>query len=40
MRAVLNHHVTDEDIPAILAAFERGLSQDVTANGEKVTVYG
>jgi threonine aldolase len=40
MRAVLNHHVTYEDIPAILAAFERGLSQDVTANGEKVTVYG
>ena len=40
MRAVLNHHVTADDVPAILAAFEKALSQGVTEDGEKVVVYG
>lgn len=40
MRAVLNHHVTAEDVPAILAAFEKALSEGVAADGEKVVVYG
>lgn len=40
MRAVLNHHVDAEEVPVILSAFERALSADVAANGEKVVVYG
>jgi threonine aldolase len=39
MRAVMNHQVADEDVPTVLAAFERALGQDVTSNGEKVVVY-
>ena len=35
MRAVLNHHVTAEDVPAVVAAFEKALSQGVTADGER-----
>jgi threonine aldolase len=40
MRAVLNHHVTAEDIPLVLAAFEKALSDGVAADGDKVVVYG
>lgn len=40
MRAVLNHHVGAEDVPAVVAAFERAMHQDVAADGEKVVVYG
>jgi threonine aldolase len=40
MRAVLNHHVTAEDVPTILEAFEQALRQDAAAGGEKVVVYG
>jgi len=40
MRAVLNHHVTAEDVPAVLNAFEKALSEGATADGKKVVVYG
>lgn len=40
MRAVLNHHVTAEDIPTVLAAFEQALRQGATSGGEKVAIYG
>lgn len=40
MRAVMNHHVTAEDVTSILAAFEQALTQDVTADNDKVVVYG
>jgi threonine aldolase len=40
MRAVLNHHVTAEDVPTVLDAFKRAMSQDVAADGDKVVVYG
>jgi len=40
MRAVLNHHVTAQEIPAVLAAFEKALHEGVTASGDKVVIYG
>jgi threonine aldolase len=40
MRAVMNHHVTAEDVPTVLAAFEQALRQGAVAEGEKVVVYG
>lgn len=40
MRAVLNHHVTAEEVPAVVAAFERALSEGVAADGDKVVIYG
>jgi threonine aldolase len=40
MRAVLNHHVGAEDLPAVLAAFDKALHEGVTADGDKVVVYG
>ncbi len=40
MRAVLNHHVGEENVPTTLAAFKHVLSQDVKANAEKVITYG
>ena len=40
MRAVLNHHVTAEDVQNLLSAFRQVLAQSVAANGEKVITYG
>jgi threonine aldolase len=40
LRAVLNHHVTAEDVDQTLAAFRTVLSQPVHANGQKVVAYG
>jgi threonine aldolase len=40
MRAVLNHHVTADDVPVVLAAFEQALRQGVATNGDKVVIYG
>jgi threonine aldolase len=40
MRAVLNHHVTAEDIPTILAAFRQALGQSVVSGSDKVVIYG
>lgn len=40
MRAVLNHHVTAEDIPTVLAAFRQALGQDVPSGSDKVVIYG
>lgn len=40
MRAVLNHHVTAEDIPVVLAAFEKALRGKVGTSNDKVVVYG
>jgi threonine aldolase len=40
MRAVLNHHVTAEDVPVVLAAFEQALHQGVATNEDKVVIYG
>jgi hypothetical protein len=40
MRAVLNHHVTAEDIPTVLAAFEESLRHGAAADRNKVVIYG
>jgi threonine aldolase len=40
LRAVLNHHVTAEDVDQTLTAFRTVLSQPVHANGQKVVAYG
>jgi threonine aldolase len=40
MRAVLNHHVSEEEVPTVIAAFEQALSAGVAADGDKVVVYG
>ena len=40
MRAVMNHHVTAEDVPTILTAFEQALTANVAVDGDKVVVYG
>jgi threonine aldolase len=40
MRAVLNHHVTEADVPVVLDAFERAMRADVAADSEKVVIYG
>jgi threonine aldolase len=40
MRAVLNHHITSEDVPAIVSAFEKALAQGVNSSAERVVVYG
>ena len=40
MRAVMNHHVTAEDVPAVLAAFEKALNEPAAISEDKVVVYG
>jgi threonine aldolase len=40
MRAVLNHHVTADDVPFVVQAFERSMHEAVSTNGDKVLVYG
>jgi threonine aldolase len=40
MRAVLNHHVGAEDVQTTLSAFKQVLSHGVSADNDKVVVYG
>jgi threonine aldolase len=40
LRAVLNYHVTADDVEQVLAAFRTVLSQPVQTNGQKVVAYG
>lgn len=40
MRAVLNHHVSADDVQATLAAFREVLREGVTADGGKAVIYG
>lgn len=40
LRAVLNYHVTAEDVNQILSAFRATLAADAVADGAKVVAYG
>ncbi len=40
LRAVLNYHVTSDDVAQVLAAFQNVLADDARVNGDKVVVYG